>query len=93
MKQVAKIAANSNSNSIINTGAIVEHDWRIGAHVHIARGVVLSGGVEVGDHVHIGTGAIVIQGIKIGAGSVVVASNQIVYPAGSHTQAISSVEK
>ncbi len=58
-------------NTIINTSASVDHDCRIGAHVHIAPGVTLSGAVVVGDEVHIGTGATVIQGVTIGARAVV----------------------
>jgi acetyltransferase-like isoleucine patch superfamily enzyme len=66
-------------NSIINTRASVDHDCVIGAHVHLAPGVTLSGGVTVGEGTHIGTGAVVIQGMTIGpraivgAGAVVVA--------------------
>ena len=30
-------------NSIVNTGVIVEHDCRVGQHVHLAPGVTLSG--------------------------------------------------
>ena len=76
-------------NCIVNSGAIVEHDCRIGRHVHIAPGAVICGGVEVGDHVHIGSGATLIQGLQIGAesisgaGSIVtrdIACRQIVYP-------------
>jgi len=64
-------------NTIINTGASVDHDCDIGSHVHLAPGVTLSGKVTVGDETHIGTGAIIIQGIRVGinclvgAGSVV----------------------
>jgi len=77
-------------NSIINTGAIVEHDCDIGAYNHVAPGVVLSGGVHIGENVHIGTGAAVIQNITIGADTVVgagaivtrdIGQNQIMYPA------------
>ncbi len=79
-------------NTIVNTGAIVDHDCLIGAHVHIAPGAVLSGGVVVEDQVHIGTGACVIQGITIGAGAVIgagcivtrdVEAGQTLYPARS----------
>lgn len=58
-------------NSIINTGARVDHDCDIGAHVHIAPGAVLSGGVKVGERSHVGTGASVRQGIEIGAGAII----------------------
>ncbi len=52
-------------NAIINTKASVDHDCVIGAHVHLAPGVTLSGGVHVGDRSHIGTGVSVRQGVKI----------------------------
>ena len=58
-------------NSIINTRASVDHDCRIGAHVHVAPGVTICGGVRVEDGAHIGTGATVIQGVRIGKNSVV----------------------
>ena len=75
---VIHIGAQIGENSIVNTKASVDHDCVIGAHVHIAPGVTLSGGVIVGDESHIGTGATVVQGVHIdknvtvGAGAVVV---------------------
>jgi sugar O-acyltransferase (sialic acid O-acetyltransferase NeuD family) len=73
------------SNSIVNTGAGVDHDCRIGAHAHIAPGATLSGNVYVGDRAHVGTGASVIQGIRIGEGSVVGAGAVVIndVPAGA----------
>ena len=65
-------------NTIINTGAIIEHDCSIGSHVHICPGAVISGGCTVGDGAFIGAGATVMQEINIGkcvtvaAGAVVV---------------------
>jgi len=64
-------------DSIINTGAQIEHDTSIGDQCHIAPGVTLSGEVQIGDNVHIGTGAQVIQGIKIGEGSVIAAGTTV----------------
>ncbi|WP_274362523.1 acetyltransferase [Paenibacillus thermotolerans] len=58
-------------NSIVNTGSKVDHDCRIGEHVHIAPGVTICGNVTVGDRVHIGAGSTVIQGITIGENSIV----------------------
>lgn len=64
--------------SIINTGAIIEHDCTIGSFCHVSPGAIICGNVTVGDNSHIGAGAVVRQGIKIGknvligAGSVVV---------------------
>jgi UDP-perosamine 4-acetyltransferase len=89
-RAMIQTASRIGENSIINSGAIIEHDCVIGAQVHIAPGAVLSGGVQVEDGVHIGTGAVVIQGIHIGAGSIIgagsvitrdVAPRHIVYPA------------
>lgn len=53
-------------NTLLNTRASVDHDCQIGAHVHLAPGVILSGGVRVGKECHLGTGATVIQNISIG---------------------------
>ncbi len=54
------------SNTILNTGVIIEHDCNIQAHVHIAPGSVVCGGVHVGGGSFIGAGAVLIQGIRIG---------------------------
>lgn len=65
-------------NSVVNTGAVIDHDCIIGKHVHIAPGVTISGGVSIGEMSHIGTGAKIINGISIGrevlvgAGAVVI---------------------
>jgi sugar O-acyltransferase (sialic acid O-acetyltransferase NeuD family) len=59
------------NNTIINTRASVDHDTKIGEHVHIAPGVVLSGGITIQDEAHLGTGAVVIQGLTIGKRSIV----------------------
>lgn len=58
-------------NSIVNTRSSVDHDCKIGNHVHIAPGAILSGGVRVADGAHVGTGATVIQSIVIGSAAVV----------------------
>ena len=58
-------------NSIINTGASLDHECIVGNHVHIAPGATISGGVKIGDNVLIGAGATIIQGIHVGASSIV----------------------
>jgi sugar O-acyltransferase (sialic acid O-acetyltransferase NeuD family) len=63
---------------ILNTRSSVDHDCQIGAHVHIAPGATLSGGVKVGADAHIGTGAVVMQSIVIGQGAVVGAGGVVV---------------
>lgn len=65
-------------NTIVNTGSKIDHDCEIGAHVHLAPGTTLSGGVKIGNGTHVGTGASIIQNIRIGnncligAGAVVI---------------------
>lgn len=77
-------------NAILNTGALIDHDGRIGAHSHIAPGAVLCGGVIVGESCHVGAGAVVTEGVKIGNGAVIgagavvtrdVAAGATVFPA------------
>lgn len=66
------------SNTIINTGASIDHECLIGENVHVAPGSVLSGNVHIEKNCHIGTGAIVIQGIRIGTNSMVAAGAVVV---------------
>lgn len=66
------------ANCIINSRASLDHDCEIGAHAHLAPGVVLSGAVRVGEGSHLGTGAVVIQGCRIGPGSLVAAGAVVV---------------
>ena len=66
-------------NTILNTRACVDHDCEIGAHVHVAPGVTLSGGVRVHDNAHIGCGAVVIQGVEVGASSLVGAGSVVIH--------------
>jgi UDP-perosamine 4-acetyltransferase len=63
--------AKIDDNTIVNTGAIVEHHNVIGAHCHIAIGAVLAGNVTVGDHTHIGANATVLQGVTIGSNCII----------------------
>jgi UDP-perosamine 4-acetyltransferase len=63
--------AKIDDNTIVNTGAIVEHHNVIGAHCHIAIGAVLAGNVTVGDRTHIGANATVLQGVTIGSNCII----------------------
>lgn len=58
-------------NSILNTGASLDHDCTVGAHSHIAPWAVLCGGVSVGAHCHIGARAVLVPGISVGDDAVV----------------------
>jgi len=57
-------------NSILNTGARIDHDCVVGEHVHVAPGVTLCGAVHVGARAFLGAGSTVVQGIRLGDGSV-----------------------
>lgn len=65
-------------NTIINTGATVDHHCIVGAHVHIAPGVTISGGVRIGNGVMVGAGATIIQGINVGDNSIIAAGAVVI---------------
>ena len=81
---VINIGSRIGEDTIINTRSSVDHDCRIGKHVHIAPGVTLSGGVSVGDETLIGTGSSAIQGIRIGEGSLVGAGSVVIHDVSDH---------
>jgi UDP-perosamine 4-acetyltransferase len=63
--------AHVDSFAIVNTGAIVDHECRIGAGVHVTPGVKLAGRVRVGEDAFLGLGACVIQCLSIGSNAIV----------------------
>jgi sugar O-acyltransferase (sialic acid O-acetyltransferase NeuD family) len=75
---VVQVYAQIGVHCIINTGATVDHDCRIGNFVHICPGVHLGGNVSVGDGSWLGIGSQVIQGIKIGNNVMVGAGSTVV---------------
>jgi sugar O-acyltransferase (sialic acid O-acetyltransferase NeuD family) len=68
---VIQAGSSVGGNSIINTGACVDHDCSIAAQVHIAPRATLCGNVRVGQGSHVGAGATVIQGIELGKNTIV----------------------
>ncbi|MDP8932379.1 MAG: NeuD/PglB/VioB family sugar acetyltransferase [Actinomycetota bacterium] len=52
---------------IVNYGALIGHDARIGDYVLVGPGAKLAGNVTVGEGADIGIGATVLQGVTIGA--------------------------
>jgi UDP-perosamine 4-acetyltransferase len=83
--QVMASAAVQAGDALINTGARIDHDCRIGAHCHVATGAVLSGAVELGEGCHVGAGAVLIQYVRVGAGALIGAGAVVVrdVPAGA----------
>ena len=53
-------------NCIINSGALIEHDVRVGNNVHISTKTTLNGNVKVGNNTFVGSGCIVKEGTVIG---------------------------
>ncbi|MHC8387659.1 acetyltransferase [Pseudomonas sp. MDT2-39-1] len=72
------------ANSIVNTRASIDHDCRIGSHVHIAPGATLCGNVLVGERAFIACNAAVIQGINVGDDAVVGAGAVLVRDLAAH---------
>ncbi len=68
--QICSHAAIADS-TIINTGAIIEHECQIAEAVHVAPGARIAGRVTIGARAFIGIGAIVIQNLTIGSDAVV----------------------
>ena len=59
--------------SVVNSGAIIEHDCIISGHAHIAPGAILCGGVQAAEGVFIGSGAVVLENTSLGANSILAA--------------------
>lgn len=53
-------------NSVVWSGAVIEHDSKIGNSCYIAPNVTISGYVNIGDCTLIGSGAVILPEIKIG---------------------------
>ena len=64
--------------SIVNHGASVDHDCRLGRAVHVGPGAHLGGGAMVDEQAWIGLGAAVKHGIHIGRGATVGAGAVVV---------------
>ncbi|WP_454761015.1 acetyltransferase [Caulobacter segnis] len=79
---MAGVAINADTDvgdlAIINTGAVVDHDGRLGVACHLGPASALAGGVTVGDRAFLGVGARVIPGVTIGADTTVGAGGVVV---------------
>ncbi|MBE1159192.1 NeuD/PglB/VioB family sugar acetyltransferase [Dyella acidiphila] len=64
--------------AIINTGATIDHDCRIGQAVHIAPQSALAGNVSVGAGSFLGIGSKVIPEVSIGGGVTVGAGGVVI---------------
>jgi sugar O-acyltransferase (sialic acid O-acetyltransferase NeuD family) len=66
------------SHTIVNTGAILDHDVNVSSFCHIAGNAYIAGGVSIGEGTFIGAGATVIDGVQIGAEIIVGAGAVVV---------------
>jgi UDP-perosamine 4-acetyltransferase len=57
--------------AILNTGATIDHDCRVGRAAHVAPRCALAGRVEVGAGSLLGVGCSVVPGVRIGRGATV----------------------
>jgi sugar O-acyltransferase (sialic acid O-acetyltransferase NeuD family) len=64
-------------DTIVNTGACIDHDCEIGAHSHICPGVTITGNVRIGSGSLIGAGTIVTPGVFIEKNSMIKAGSII----------------
>lgn len=74
--------------AIINTGATIDHDCRIGQAVHIAPQCALAGNVSVSEAAFLGIGCKIIPGIKIGEGATIGAGGVVVSDIPARTLAV-----
>ena len=65
------------AHSIINTGALLDHDVNIGDFAHIAGNAYVAGGVIIGDRVFLGAGSTVIDSVEIGSDIIVGAGSVV----------------
>ncbi len=59
------------AHSIINSGAIVEHECDLGDNVHVAPGAALAGNVTIARHSLVGLGSRILPGIHVGERAVI----------------------
>lgn len=85
-RAVINAEASVGDQTIINTGAVVEHDCRIDAGAHLGPGAVLTGAVCVGEAAFVGAGATVIPGRRIGAGALVAAGACVTLDVADHAR-------
>ena len=65
------------SNTVLNTGAIVEHNVTIDESAFIAPGVVICGDVRIGKNVFIGAGSIILPGVRIPDNSIIKSGKRV----------------
>lgn len=81
VNSLAKIEA----GSIINSGAIIEHEVKIGKFSHIGPNAVICGNVKIGENVFVGSNSIIKEGITIGNNTIIGAGSVVLNDVPSNT--------
>ena len=78
-KAVVCAEVQTGDQCIINTGATLDHESRIGHGVHICPGAHVLGDVTIKDYATIGAGAVILPHLQIGQSAVVGAGSVILH--------------
>lgn len=70
--------------AIINTGAVVEHECRVGKAAHVAPGAIMLGNCELGSFSFLGAGAVLREGVKVGSNSIIGAGAIVLHDVGDN---------
>jgi sugar O-acyltransferase (sialic acid O-acetyltransferase NeuD family) len=74
---IVNAAAVVGAHSILNSGALIEHDVQIGDHCHISTGALVNGGVHLGPGSFIGSGAMIREGLELPDQTVIGAGKRV----------------
>jgi len=75
---IVQANARVGKGAIVNTAAVIEHDFELGDFVHVAPRALLCGAVVIGSDSHVGAGAVVRQQVRLGARTMVGAGAVVV---------------
>lgn len=77
VNSVINSLAKIETGAIINTGAIIEHEVKIGEFSHVGPNAIICGDANIGENVFVGANAIVKQGVTIGDNSIIGAGSVV----------------
>ena len=77
VNSVINSLAKIDAGSIINSGAIIEHEVKIGKFCHVGPNAILCGNVNICDNVFIGANSVIKEGVKIGENSIIGAGSVV----------------
>jgi sugar O-acyltransferase (sialic acid O-acetyltransferase NeuD family) len=87
-RATVNVGASIGMHTILNSGALVEHDCIIDSFVHIAPGATICGGTTIREMAQIGPNSVVAQGLNIGEYSIIGAGVSVVRSVESYTKVL-----